>query len=258
MKIFFVYVDWTTEETPRPFYVGKGTAKRVEELQRNQVWERIATKHGITRRVEMGTRDESFALEHERVLIAFHNTYMGWGANLTEGGEGCSGYKHTDEARRVMSEKNLGREAWNRNRPVPSEVREKIAAALKGSNNANFGVSKSEKTKAKLRAANLGRKAKPHSEEFKRYISSVHKGVTKSVASNEKRSAALVGKPKSDEARERMSKAKQGTTWSLERRLAFERKRKENAKIIESTSFEFDGSASNAVGDGSQVHGIQG
>jgi len=36
MKVFFVYVDWTTEETPRPFYVGKDVVARVRTKKRNR------------------------------------------------------------------------------------------------------------------------------------------------------------------------------------------------------------------------------
>lgn len=28
MSKYHVYVDWTTEESPRPYYVGKGTDER--------------------------------------------------------------------------------------------------------------------------------------------------------------------------------------------------------------------------------------
>jgi len=44
--MYYVYVDWTTEEFPRPFYVGKGNFNRtkdwveiffMDELQKSMV-----------------------------------------------------------------------------------------------------------------------------------------------------------------------------------------------------------------------------
>lgn len=134
-----------------------------------------------------------------------------------------------------MSEKNLGRAHWNVGIPVSPDVREKLSMALTGANNPNFGVPKSEETKEKLRVANVGRKGKPHTEEFKQHIDAIHRGVSKSIVSNEKRSVSLQGKPKSDEAREKMRRAKQGSSWSPARRAAYEarRQREENVKIPE-------------------------
>ncbi len=105
---FFVYEDWTLEEIPRCFYVGKGSLARVEGLQRNCVHKRIAMKHGIRRVIVLETSTEKLALEHEIELIAKYRTYINggddwWGANLTRGGEGVSGLKHTLESRQKMS-----------------------------------------------------------------------------------------------------------------------------------------------------------
>lgn len=108
MSQFFVYVDWTTEETPRPFYVGKGNMARVAMLRRNIIHSRIAAKHGLRREIVLETHDEAAALVREQELIAELRTcvFAGldcWGANLTMGGEGVAGLVHNDESRRLMS-----------------------------------------------------------------------------------------------------------------------------------------------------------
>src|SRR5574338_1187457 len=100
--MFYLYEDWTTESIPRCFYVGKGTLNRIRKRERNAYWKAIATKHGFERRVVLGSRDETFVLTEEIAHIAKHNTFHGWGANLTTGGEGTSGRKHTQAARDKM------------------------------------------------------------------------------------------------------------------------------------------------------------
>lgn len=105
--IFYVYVDWTTEESPRAFYVGKGNESRVKERDRNEYWQRVAAKHGWRREVVFGTREEKVALDLETQLIKEHKTYTydnpdRWGCNFTRGGDGTSGYKHTEEHRARM------------------------------------------------------------------------------------------------------------------------------------------------------------
>lgn len=94
MTAFFVYVDWTTEKHPRPYYVGKGNSGRVRYRKRNLVHDRIAKKHGFRREIALMTSVESITLDVEVQLIAELKTRCGvpghWGANLTAGGEGLS------------------------------------------------------------------------------------------------------------------------------------------------------------------------
>lgn len=96
MNVFFVYLDWTTETVPRCFYVGKGKIKRVRHRDRNPYWMNIAVKYGWRREVVFATKDDKSARELERELIAHHKTFEDgspdrWGANLNDGGDGCSG-----------------------------------------------------------------------------------------------------------------------------------------------------------------------
>jgi len=100
-KIFFVYLDWTSEDIPRCFYVGKGDDGRVKRRERNVYWKNIAVKFGWRREKVLATRDEAYAYEQEVNWIARMRTYEGagedcWGANLTIGGAGVmTGRKHS-------------------------------------------------------------------------------------------------------------------------------------------------------------------
>ena len=188
---FKVYVDYTTEEVPRPFYVGKGTDKRVMLEARNKLHTAIKTKYGVDRRIVFESDSEQEALELECQLIAEHNTYVyggGWGANFTLGGEGTSGAKrdhhgekhpmwgkrHTEEAKHKNSESNRIACAGERNgmfgKQHSEETRKKIGDNQRGWHH-------TEESKAKIAAAssrlNKGRKM---SEETKQKIATARKG----------------------------------------------------------------------------------
>jgi len=108
-RVFFVYVDYTLDVN-RPFYVGKGTMERVMRRGRWKVWQAFVRKHGwereSCRQVILATKDEAFAFEQEKRIIAELGTYAVWGANMTEGGEGSSGYHWSDVARARVSGSN--------------------------------------------------------------------------------------------------------------------------------------------------------
>lgn len=94
---FYVYEDWTLEEQPRPFYVGKGKLERVFRLKRSKQHQHICELYGQRRMVVLETYDESEALEYEKERIKENHThprdprYNGIGCNKTTGGQGNSG-----------------------------------------------------------------------------------------------------------------------------------------------------------------------
>jgi hypothetical protein len=123
---FFVYVDYR-EDDGKPFYVGKGTEKRVKTEKRNSLHTNIKNKHGIIRKVVFESRNEQEAFDKEVQLIHEFQTYVdhgNGGANLTLGGEGVSGYKYSDELREKMSE--LHKKKWE-----DPKLREKISESVK-------------------------------------------------------------------------------------------------------------------------------
>lgn len=121
-ETFFVYEDWTLEQIPRCFYVGKGDRGRIRNFQRNKHHQNIIKKHGIDRRVVLVTTVEQLALDTEIELIAEHKTFVHgadyvFGANYTRGGEGTSGFRPTLKTRSKMK-------ASAKNRPpVSSETK---------------------------------------------------------------------------------------------------------------------------------------
>jgi hypothetical protein len=104
LRKVFVYVDYTNEETPRAFYVGKGLKKRVKSLKReNDHHKSICKLYGIQRVIIYETFDDKHAREIEILKIKeFHTFYSDpdynqFGCNATLGGDGCSGWHHSQE-----------------------------------------------------------------------------------------------------------------------------------------------------------------
>jgi group I intron endonuclease len=134
------------------FYVGKGRRDRMRDFShRNQHHKNIVTKHGRENILagKLECSDESTAMLLEQGLIK-HLRRMGVKlANVTAGGEGLSGHRHSEATKAKMR-----------------------AAAT--------GRPRSEATKAKLRAANLGKQGtftgKTHSDEARAKISAARKG----------------------------------------------------------------------------------
>jgi len=108
--MFHVYVDHTDLDVP--FYVGKGKSVRVSDVCRNSKHKHVSLRHGFNRTIMRSFTDESAALDYEKHLISMLHTFYrdpeadDLACNFTLGGDGISGWKHSDESRRLMSDRN--------------------------------------------------------------------------------------------------------------------------------------------------------
>lgn len=151
MKIWYVYVDFTTDG--RPFYVGKGTIRRVSSPRKdNQHWVSIVEKYGWRREAIMATKFEDEAFEFESKLISEYDTFKGWGANHTEGGEGPSGAKRTSETKQRLSESHRGKIPWNKGKPQSAEHRLKNSESKKGKTGRKFSLESRDKIRQRALA----------------------------------------------------------------------------------------------------------
>ena len=150
--IYYVY-QWLREDGT-PYYIGKGKEGRA--------WRKGSPPK---ERIEIITEglSEQAALALEVELIAkYGRKDLGTGIlrNLTDGGDGMSGYTHTDITKANM-----------RGRVLSESTRAKISTAMKGRTSNRKGVTLSEETKTKMRGPRQGdtkpRTRKPHSEETK-------------------------------------------------------------------------------------------
>jgi hypothetical protein len=123
---FYTYQHSTDDG--RVFYIGKGKKRRAWATKyRSKWWEKTAAKHGLNVSILAHWRTEHEAFEHERTLI---RTFRELGhplVNLTDGGEGFAGGKHSQEWRERISAMFKGRPG----KPMPQEQRERLRAYLK-------------------------------------------------------------------------------------------------------------------------------
>ena len=95
---YYVYLDLTNDG--KVFYVGQGSAARIKRQDKNKKHGRIAKKYGFTRKVVYETTDQNLSHRRESFLIGKHGTFYEWselGCNMTFGGWGLKGFKHTKE-----------------------------------------------------------------------------------------------------------------------------------------------------------------
>lgn len=150
--MWYVYVDWTTDSNPYPFYVGQGSERRVGRRHRNRFHSNIALAHGFRREVVFQSENREEVLAEESRLIGHLNTFHGdnpKGANFTRGGEGTlgravvlteewrskiaaslRGRKSDPEVNKKRSETQKGRK--KRRRPFTDEEREILYASRRG------------------------------------------------------------------------------------------------------------------------------
>lgn len=155
-KKFYVYIDWTTEDVPRPFYVGKGTRQRIGLTYRNKFHSSISEKYGVERKIVLETEDENQAFDLEIKLISEHNTFVYgenyvWGANFTTGGEGASGRIASKETRAKLGFRKKHSQS-SKLKMSKSRKGKKISASHKANiKRASTGRLHSNETKEKLR-----------------------------------------------------------------------------------------------------------
>jgi hypothetical protein len=122
MNKYYVYV-FLRKDRYTPYYVGKGSRDRDTSLCRTT--HKPKDRERIVRVKEGLTEEDAFQLE--RTLIKFWGRKDQGGIlyNLTDGGEGVSGHKHTEETKRKIS-KGLEK------RPVSAKTRNKTSQTLRG------------------------------------------------------------------------------------------------------------------------------
>ena len=176
---FYVYEHWRPDRG-ECFYVGKGRGRRANIMDRRNkhhkaIQEKLA-RLGMCVEVKIVghnlSEDEAFELEKKRIALwRSENCDL---ANMTDGGEGTSGYKQVRTP----------------------EWRAKISAAHRG------------RDLSKMTAASAAAKrGKPHTPEHRAAISAAAKERFKDPVIREKFRLCSVGKIVSEESRKKMSDA---------------------------------------------------
>ena len=167
--MFCVY-EHIRPDTNKVFYVGKGSGCRAQSKHgRNNHWNNIVAKAGgFSVNILVDNVDEEFAFLAEMERIGQLNRLGYKLANKTEGGEGPSGMRHTDEAKKKIADAQRGDKHWTVGYEITEEHREKLKQArakLVFTDEIRAKISEAskrrvytEETKAKMSQSKSGRK----------------------------------------------------------------------------------------------------
>ena len=151
----------------RPFYVGKGTIRRAlwKKRRHNPYHRRVVAKYGLKNiRIRILKRNltEEQAFAHEREAIACLRDFDYRLCNLTDGGDGASGWKPPPETLARMRAAQKGRKGM----PHTEETKRRLSELAK----AREHPLHTQEAKDKIRAAHVGRKfSDEHKDKLRQY-----------------------------------------------------------------------------------------
>ena len=193
--IYYVYAYLREDDSP--YYIGKGKGKRVFAKH-----DSVSVPKDRSRILMLAENlSEESALELEKEKIAFYGRKdLGTGIlrNMTDGGDGISGYSHKETTKEILREKRLqqpdpmlgrkhseqtkekmslkkkGKPSWNKgltgenshtfgktwkwNNPMSEEAKLKNSERMTGEKNPFYGKTHNEESLKKIRNAPLGKK----------------------------------------------------------------------------------------------------
>lgn len=150
-----------------PFYIGIGIDssyyRAKSKKSRNDHWNKIVNKTDYEVEILFEHDDYDFIKEKEIEFIALHGrSDLGLGTlcNLTNGGDGCLGLVHSDEAKLKMSIPNKGKiiseeqrrkvSEFHKGKITSEETKRKMSEAAMGEKNHMYGKKISENTRNKM------------------------------------------------------------------------------------------------------------
>jgi len=162
-KMYYIY-QHLKADTNDVFYIGKGKGNRLKSKKgRNIYWHRVVDKHGFVPKIIADNLDEELAFLCEVEAIDLYRRLGIQLVNATDGGEGASGYKHTEEHR----EKLKGNLYWSfakqngfLGKTHSDEQKEKWKETRKGTPSPRKGVTLTEETKQKMSLSKSGKPLK--------------------------------------------------------------------------------------------------
>jgi len=137
MNNFYIYIHFR-QDNLQPFYVGKGKGKRfLSNKSRNKYWKHIVNKYGYFPQIMENNLTEEQAFEREKFYIEVLGRENL--CNLTDGGDGTSGFKHSEEWKKNHSFMMSGNKNPNHKNPWKHTIisKNKLSEKVKGKNNPN-------------------------------------------------------------------------------------------------------------------------
>ena len=217
---FYVYLHKKPDGTV--FYVGKGSRSRAwRKDNRNLHWQHVVAKHEYTVEILASdlSEDAAFILEVETIAIFRKQGHL---VNMTDGGEGSSGYMMPEEVKRRLSHahkastkaanhradlanrrrgKSMSRDAvermclTSRKKASSPEFREKLSDGVRAANlRPELSEKRSESLRLRwkdtafreaMRIKTTGRKRPPRTKEWSEKIGSALRGVKRGAFTDE-------------------------------------------------------------------------
>lgn len=203
-KVFYVY-EWIRLDTNEPFYVGKGKGDRWRCKQRSEWFLHIMKKTDVAVCIIADELTEQEAFEVEAYCIWYYRDVLGYElVNFTDGGEGTSGYKHSEESKSLMSAAIKINHKGMSGKKQSYETRLKISEARKGWN-------PSEETREKMRNNCIRLKSHERLSPFEKGNIPWNKGRAWTDEEKLKLSQAHIGKTLPDEQKEKIRVSTQKT-----------------------------------------------
>ncbi len=171
----------TTNDLTGQFYIGYDTKNRPKYLGSGTYFNRALKKYGHENFTKVILEDNIEDFEELKKAEIFWiakldamNPKIGY--NLCVGGNGCVGYKHTDDAKKAISESN-------KNKPKSFEHKKKLSESQKCEKSYWYGKNRGNEFKKNLSILLKNRK---FSEESKKKMSDSKKDKKKSVIQYDK------------------------------------------------------------------------
>jgi len=146
----YVYAHFLLDEQ-YPFYIGIGTSNNESKYGRaktktgrNKYWRNVTKNKNYICVICSDSEDYNKVKEQEIELISIFgkNIDGGYLTNIADGGEGCTGYKHTEEHIKWLKERYTGK------------------------NNPMYGKIATKETRLKMTLSRLGKKHKEETKEL--------------------------------------------------------------------------------------------
>ena len=165
---YYTYAYLREDRTP--YYIGKGEKNRIFNKSKGEI-KPPKYKSRIIFLKQNLTEEEAF--RHEKYMIAVFgrkDLKTGILRNKTNGGDGVSGYKHTEETKILISKSHKGKKLseehkkrvgdslrGKKGKPLSDEAKKKLSLSLKGRKVWNKGKTLSETHKQKISESSKGR-----------------------------------------------------------------------------------------------------
>jgi hypothetical protein len=230
-ELFYVY-EHLRNDTNQIFYVGKGkvgSGRSNITFGRNQYWKRVVKKaNGFRVHKVVENVSELFAFQKEIERIAELKSAGIRLCNMTDGGDGASGYKHTEESLHKMSFSQLGEKGNMYGKHHPEKIKKKISEG-------GLGLKRSDETRKKISKAQLGEKnhqfGKKKSVETLAKLSEALSGKNHPMYGLIGEKSPNFGRKLSEETKNKIGRANSGKKHSIESRRLMSKKASTRAKI---------------------------